>query len=189
LFFSIFDHSLFRVYPFSSLLPLVIVEVMQLVTVVYCCKSACFQVGIIVKHFSISFVNKCSIRVLHKLSCVTETMLYEKNTCLCELIRCAGEESFSLYRQISTVKHPQPLIEVYHNSDKSNSTNVHVRKICDCVCNDGDLFNSVFSIHTLVLFSLYLSMIFIMALLKCWMLIRVFCECYVDNGDVYWNSC
>jgi hypothetical protein len=34
------------------------------------------------------------------------------NTCLCELIRCAGEESVSLYRQISTVKHPQPLIKL-----------------------------------------------------------------------------
>jgi len=28
-----------------------------------------------------------------------------KNTCLCELIQCAGEESVGLYRQISTVKH------------------------------------------------------------------------------------
>ena len=47
LFFSIFDPSLFPLYSFSSLLPLGSFEVMQLVTVLYCCKSACFQVGII----------------------------------------------------------------------------------------------------------------------------------------------
>jgi len=34
------------------------------------------------------------------------------NKCLCELIQCAGEESVGLYRQISTVIHPQPLIEL-----------------------------------------------------------------------------
>jgi hypothetical protein len=47
LFFSIFDRSLFTVLSFYSLLPYVSFEVMQLVTVVYCCTSACFQVGII----------------------------------------------------------------------------------------------------------------------------------------------
>jgi hypothetical protein len=47
LFFSIFDISLFPVLPFDSLIPLVSFEVMQLVTVVCCCKSACFQVSII----------------------------------------------------------------------------------------------------------------------------------------------
>jgi len=78
LFFSIFDHSLFPVLPFSSLIPFVSFQIMQLFTVVYCCKSACFQVGIIVKYFNISFFNKCSIRVVHKLSCVTETMLYKE---------------------------------------------------------------------------------------------------------------
>jgi len=74
-----------------------------------------------------------------------------KNTCLCELIQCAGEESVGLYRQICTVKHPQPLIAVNHNSDKSNSTIVHVRKCCCFVCYVDDLFNSAFSFHTLVL--------------------------------------
>jgi hypothetical protein len=54
------------------------------------------------------------------------------------------------------VKHTQPLFEVNENSDKSNSTKVHVRMICDCVCDAGDLFNSVFSIHTLVLVSFIL---------------------------------
>ena len=36
-----------------------------------------------------------------------------KSMCLCEMIRCAGEESVGLYRQISTVKHPQMLIAVH----------------------------------------------------------------------------
>jgi hypothetical protein len=47
LFFSIFDISVFLDRSFSPLLPLVSFEVLQLVTVVYCCKSASFQVGII----------------------------------------------------------------------------------------------------------------------------------------------
>jgi hypothetical protein len=47
LFFSIFDPSLFPVLPIASLIPIVSFEVMQLVTVVCCCKSACFQVSII----------------------------------------------------------------------------------------------------------------------------------------------
>jgi hypothetical protein len=47
LFFSIFDRSVFEDRSFSPLLPFVIFEVMQLVTVVYCCNFVCFQVGII----------------------------------------------------------------------------------------------------------------------------------------------
>jgi len=47
LFCSIFDLSLFTVLPFASFLPLIIFEVMQLVTVLYCCKSASVQVSII----------------------------------------------------------------------------------------------------------------------------------------------
>jgi hypothetical protein len=47
LFFSIFDRFLFPVPPFASLMPNGSIEVVQLVTVVYCCKSACFQVSII----------------------------------------------------------------------------------------------------------------------------------------------
>jgi len=47
LFFSILDSSLFPVLPFDSVIMLVSVEVMQLVTVLYCCKSACLQVSII----------------------------------------------------------------------------------------------------------------------------------------------
>jgi hypothetical protein len=47
LFFSIFDRSVIHVHSFVLLLPSVSFEVMQLVTVVYCCKSACCRVSII----------------------------------------------------------------------------------------------------------------------------------------------
>jgi len=47
LFFSIFDRSLFPILPDALFIPLGSVEVIQLVTVLYCCKSACFQVSII----------------------------------------------------------------------------------------------------------------------------------------------
>jgi hypothetical protein len=47
LFFSIFHRSLFPFPPFAQLIPLVIIEVMQLVTVVICCNSAGFQVSAI----------------------------------------------------------------------------------------------------------------------------------------------
>jgi len=57
-----------------------------------------------------------NIAVLRK-GCYTR-----KNTGLCELIQCAGWESVGFYRQISTVRHPQPVIEVSHNCDWSKST-------------------------------------------------------------------
>jgi len=47
LFFSIFDRSLFPVPHFASAIPIGSFEVMQLVTVLYCCQSACLQVSII----------------------------------------------------------------------------------------------------------------------------------------------
>jgi len=83
------------------------------------------------------------------------------NMCLCELIGCAGEESVGFYRQISTVKHPQMLIAVNYNSDKTNSTIVHVRMCCGFVCDAVDLFNSMFLIHTLVLVTFYAHYIYL----------------------------
>jgi hypothetical protein len=47
LFFSVFDYFLLSFHSLGSLIPFISFEVMQLVTVVYCCKSACFQVSII----------------------------------------------------------------------------------------------------------------------------------------------
>jgi hypothetical protein len=76
------------------------------------------------------------------------------NTCLCELIQCAGEESVGLYRQVSTVEDPQPISEVNYNCVKPMSRILHIRLGCDFV----DLLNSVFSIDTLVLVMLYFVM-------------------------------
>jgi hypothetical protein len=47
LFFSIFDRFLFPVHTIASLIPLVSVEVIQLVAVLYCCESVSLQVCII----------------------------------------------------------------------------------------------------------------------------------------------
>jgi len=69
---------------------------------------------------SVFFIN---LAVLLK-RCVTR-----KNTCFWEMIHCAGEESVGIYRQIYTVKHPQPLIAVNYNCVKSESTIMHVRMI------------------------------------------------------------
>jgi hypothetical protein len=44
---SKFDPSLFPIHYFAPLVTFVIYEVMQLVTVVYCCKSASCQVGVL----------------------------------------------------------------------------------------------------------------------------------------------
>jgi hypothetical protein len=49
LFFSIFELSLSAGISIASFVPISSFEVMQLVTVLYCCKSACFQVSIILK--------------------------------------------------------------------------------------------------------------------------------------------
>jgi hypothetical protein len=46
LFFSLFDLSLFPVLSFASFVPISSFEAMQLFMMLYCCKSACFQVSI-----------------------------------------------------------------------------------------------------------------------------------------------
>ena len=66
------------------------------------------------------------------------------NTCLCELIVCTGEESVGVYRQISTVKHPQPLIAVNYNCDKSKDRIMRERMCCGFVCDAFVFFNSEF---------------------------------------------
>jgi hypothetical protein len=77
------------------------------------------------------------------------------NKCLCELVQCAVQESVGLYRQISTVIHPQPLIEVNNKSDRPENRIEHIRQGCDFVCDFVDLFNSVYSAHTLILVTFY----------------------------------
>ena len=77
------------------------------------------------------------------------------NTCLCELVQCAGEESVGLYRQISTVKHPQPLIEVGTKSGRPKIRIERIRGGYDFLCDFVDLLNSVYSAHTLILVTFY----------------------------------
>jgi hypothetical protein len=77
------------------------------------------------------------------------------NTCLCELVQCAGQDSVGLYRQISTVIHPQPLIVVNNKSDRPKSRIEHIKRVCDFLCDFVDLFNSVYSAHTLILVTFY----------------------------------
>jgi hypothetical protein len=77
------------------------------------------------------------------------------NTCLCELIQCAGKESVGLYSQISSVKHTQPLIKVSNKSGRPNISIEHIRRGCDFLCDFVDLLNSVYSAHTLILLTFY----------------------------------
>jgi hypothetical protein len=77
------------------------------------------------------------------------------NTCLCELVQCAGEESVGLYRQISAMRHTQPLIEVNNKSDRPKIRIEHIRWGCDFLCDFVDLLNSVYSAHTLILVTFY----------------------------------
>jgi hypothetical protein len=51
------------------------------------------------------------------------------NTCLCELVQCAGQDSAGLYR--------------------------HIKWGCDFLCDFVDLLNSVYSAHTLILVRIY----------------------------------
>jgi hypothetical protein len=53
------------------------------------------------------------------------------------------------------VEHPESLTEFNHISDGSNSTIVHLRMCSGFICDAVDLFNSVFSVHTLVTDSFY----------------------------------
>ena len=60
---------------------------------------------------SVFSVNVVAVMLIN-LAVLPKGCFVRINTCLCELIQCTGEESVALYRQIPTVKHPQPLIEL-----------------------------------------------------------------------------
>ena len=60
---------------------------------------------------SVLSINVISVFFIN-LAVLLKRCFPRKNTCLCELIKCAGEESVGLYRQISTAKRPQSLIEL-----------------------------------------------------------------------------
>jgi hypothetical protein len=77
------------------------------------------------------------------------------NTCLCELVQCAGQESVGLYRQISTVIHPQPLIVINNKSDRPKCRMEHITQGCKFLSDFVDLLNSVYSAHTLILVKFY----------------------------------
>ena len=89
------------------------------------------------------------------LAVIRKGCFTRRNTCLGELVHCAGEESVGLYRQISTVKHTLPLIEVNNKSDRPKIRIEHIRRGCDFLCDFVDLLNSVYSAHTLILVTFY----------------------------------
>jgi hypothetical protein len=77
------------------------------------------------------------------------------NTCLCDLIEREGEESVGLCGRISDVRHPQQLTEANYASDRPKSGILLIRMGCDFLFDAVDRFNSVFSVHTLVLVAFY----------------------------------
>jgi hypothetical protein len=86
-------------------------------------------------------------------------LLYEcstrNKTCLYGVIQYACEDSVGLYREIYTVKHSQQLIEDNYKSDRRKRTLKIIWRGFDIVCDFVDLFNSVYSAHTLVLVTCY----------------------------------
>jgi hypothetical protein len=89
------------------------------------------------------------------LAAVLKGCFTKINKCLCELVQCAGQESVGLCRQISTVIHPKPLIEVNNKCDRPKIRIEHIRRGCDFFCDFVDLLNSVYSAHTLILVTFY----------------------------------
>jgi hypothetical protein len=89
------------------------------------------------------------------LAVVLKGYITRINTCLCELVQFAGEESVGIYRQISTGKHTPPSIRVNYKSDRPKIRIEHIRRGCDFLCDFVDLFNSVYSAHTHILVTFY----------------------------------
>ena len=112
---------------------------------------ACRSVSMTVSVLSVSLVTLLFIN----LTVVLKECFRRINTCLCELIQCAGEESVGIYRQISTVKQPQPLIKVNYKFDRPKIRIEHIRRGWDFLCDFVDLLNSVYSAHTLILVTFY----------------------------------
>ena len=59
---------------------------------------------------SIFSVNVAAVMFIN-LAVLMKVCFARINTCLCELIQCAGQELVGLYRQVPTVKHQQTLIQ------------------------------------------------------------------------------
>ena len=113
--------------------------------------AACVIFSMFVSILSINLVTVLFIN----LAVIMKGYFTKINGCLCEVIQCTGEESFGLYRQMSTVKHPQRLIAVSNKSDSPRIRIEHIRRGCDFLCDFVDLFNSVYSVHTLILVTFY----------------------------------
>jgi hypothetical protein len=103
---------------------------------------------------SILSVNVVTLLFIN-LAAVLKGCFTRINKCLCELVQCAGQESVGLYKQISSVIHPQPLIEVNNKSDRPKNRIEHIRQCCDFLCDFVDRFNSAYSAHTLILVTFY----------------------------------
>jgi hypothetical protein len=114
-------------------------------------EKACRFFSMAVSVLSVNIVTLLYIN----LAAVLKGCFTKINTCLCELVQCAGQESVGLYRQISAVIHPQPLIEVNNKSDRPKIRMEHIRQGCDFLCDFVDLLNSVYSAHTLLLVTFY----------------------------------
>jgi hypothetical protein len=112
---------------------------------------ACVFFSMTVSMLSVNLVTLLFIN----LAVVLKGCFTRINTCLCELVQCAGEESVGLYRQISTVKQPQPVMKVNNKSDRPKIRIDHIRRGCDFLCDFVDLLNSVYSAHTLILVAFY----------------------------------
>jgi hypothetical protein len=114
-------------------------------------ERACRFISMTVSVLSVNLVTLLFIN----LAAVLRGCFTKINKCLCELVQCAGQESVGPYRQISTVVHPQPLIEVNNKSDRPKIRIEHIRRGCDFFCDLVDLLNSVYSAHTLILVTFY----------------------------------
>jgi hypothetical protein len=71
----------------------------------------CLCVIMVVSVLSVNLITVLFI----SLAVLLKRCLTRIDTCLCELIWCAGEDSLGLYIQISTVKYLQSLIEASSN--------------------------------------------------------------------------
>jgi hypothetical protein len=97
LFFSIFDCSLFPDISVPSLITLGSFEIIQLVTVLYCCKSACLQVGVIyiycIKTHCVHGI-RCSKRDFSECSLFLGYFTMSIVQYVCEYLGCLHSEGF-----------------------------------------------------------------------------------------------
>jgi len=139
----------------------VVVTVHAVCTILLALSLQSIDIVTVCRFFSITVsilsVNLVSLLFIN-LAVVLKRCFTRINTCLCELIQCSGQESFGLYRQISSVKHAQRLIEVNYKYDRPQIRIEHVRRAFDFLSDFVDLLNSVYSAHTLILVTFYFVM-------------------------------